>query len=204
MRCRVAIDIICDQKGMPSRIWIQFLVNHQSTVTYMKSIRSLLILTFCLTWLNANPVVSVDNETVEKMLLEQIDESRLAYQLYTELFEIHPEITIFKKIIATEKKHFSELEDYIQKAYPTTPIGRIKGKFLENENRQLHNKLLTKGRVSAKNAAQVCIDLEEVRLETIADFISLETSLELENMFKELKRESKENLSAFKRQKTRS
>ena len=169
----------------------------------LKCFSHLLFLALCLNCLSATSVTTAEKETVETLLLKQIDDERLAYQLYTKLSEIHPKITIYKDIIATEKRHFSTLEDYARETYPNLKTGRLKGPFLNNENRKLYQRWLTKGKVSQKNAAQVGVDLEEMDIENVEHFLSPEPEPELATILENLKQDSKKHLSAFRRQKTR-
>ena len=169
----------------------------------MKLLSYLLLLTLCFNSLTASPVTTTENETIETLLLKQIDEERLAYQLYTKLSEIHPEMTIYKNIIAAEKRHFSVLVDYARETYPNLETGRLEGPFLNNENRRLYHRWLAKGKVSKKNAAQVGVDLEEMDIKDIEYFLSLEPEPELATILENLKQASKKHLGAFRRQKTR-
>lgn len=169
----------------------------------LKRFSHLLFLTLCFNCLDASPVTATEKETVETLLLKQIDDERLAYQLYTKLSEIHPEITIYKDIIAAKKHHFSKLEDYARETYPNLRTGRLKGPFLNHENRRLYQRSLTRGKASKKNAANVGVDLEEADIENIEHFLSLEPEPKLATILENLKRDSKKHLSAFRRQKTR-
>ena len=170
----------------------------------IKRFSHLLLLALCFNCLNASPpATTTGKETVETLLLKQIDDERLAYQLYTKLSEIHPDITLYKDIIATKKHHFSTLEDYARETYPNLETGRLKGPFLNHENRRLYQRSLTRGKASKKNAANVGVDLQEANIENIEHLLSLEPEPKLASILEDLKKDSKKHLSAFRQQKTR-
>ena len=143
------------------------------------------------------------NEKIEKRLLRQIDEARMAYQLYTELFKVHPEIKIFKNIIAEQKRHFSELVKYAKANYPDMRTGQLNGRFLVRETEKLYKEWLKEGKVSSEKAVEAGIELEKMDIEDITNFLNLKPRSELADILRRLKRGSKMHLAAFRRYKTR-
>ncbi len=169
----------------------------------IKLLSHLLFWVFSLNCLNATPVILEENETIETLLQKQVDEERMAYNLYTKLFKLHPEIKSFKNMIVVKKRHFSMLLDYAKSNYPNLETGHLNSRILLREVQMRYDKLLKEGKTSGKSALEVGIKLEKMAIEEIEHFLSLEPGPELTTILVELKQGSQKHLSAFRRQKTR-
>ncbi len=165
----------------------------------LKQLSYLLLLALCFNCLNA----SEENEKIEKLLLKQIDEERMAYKLYTELFKAHPDIKIFKKIIAAKKQDFSTLVNYADVHYPDLKPGALIGLFKVRETDKLYDKWLKKGKASSEDAVDVGIELEGMNMEEITDFLKLKPAPELAHILENLKADSRKHRALFRRKKTR-
>ena len=141
--------------------------------TKVKLLSHLILLALCFNCLSASAEPPAKNEKIEKRLLKQIDEERMAYQLYTELFEAHPEIKIFKNIIAAEKRHFSVLVTYAKANYPDLRTGQLNDRFMLIETGKLYDKWLKEGKASSEKAIEVSIELEKTDIKDITDFLKL-------------------------------
>lgn len=169
----------------------------------LKRFSHLLLLALCFNCLNASAENSAANEKIEKRLLKQIDEERMAYKLYTELFKAHPEIKILKNMIAAEKRHFSALVNYAKSNHPDLKTGQLNGMFKVRETEKLYDEWLKEGKASSEKAVEVGIELEKMDIEEITDFLHLNPKPELTAILKRLKQGSKKHLAAFRRYKTR-
>ena len=165
----------------------------------LKQFGYLLLLALCFNCLNA----SAENEKIEKSLLKQIDEERMAYKLYTELFKAHPDIKIFKKIIAAKKQNFSTLVKYADDHYPDLRTGQLNSIFKVRETDKLYDEWLKKGKASSEDAVDIGIELEERDIEEITDFLKLKPEQELTDILEDLKGDSRKHRATFRRQKTR-
>lgn len=173
----------------------------------IKRLSNLLFLALCFNCLNAStetlPETSVENEPIKELLLRQIDEERMTYKLYTELWKNYPEIKILKSMIADKKRHFLALVKYAKTNHPDLKTGNLNSKSKFRETKKLYDKWGAKGRTSSKNAVAACIELEKLDLKEISKFLNLEPEPELVDILEDLKRYSKRQLASFKRLKTR-
>ena len=170
----------------------------------LKLFSYLLLLSLCFNCLNAQERVSPENKKIERQLLKQIDTKRMTYKLYKELFKIHPDIKIFKNIIAAKKNDFSTLVDYAEKNYPELKTGPLNGLFKVRETEKLYSEWLKKGKASSKSAVDVSVDLEKADDEDISGFLKMDLEPELVAILERLKQSSKKHLATFRRKKTRS
>ena len=165
----------------------------------LKQLGYLLLLTLCFNCLNA----SAENEEIEKLLLKQIDEQRMAYKLYTELYKTHPEVKILKGMIAAKKENFSTLVKYAEENHPDLRLGQLNGTFKVRETGKLYDEWLKQGNASSKDAVEVGIELEEWNVEEIGDFLKLQPQQDLAEILNRVEQDSKKNKATFRRQKTR-
>lgn len=170
----------------------------------IKRIGQLLLLFLCFNCLSASPEILAEEETIKKLLLEQIDEERMTYKLYTELWNAYPDIKIFKSMIADKKRHFSELVSYANTNYPKLKTGNLNSGFLLRTTEKLYDEWHKKGSASSEKAIEAGIELEKLDLKEIGDFLNSEPEPGLADILEDLKRYSKRHLAAFKRLKTRS
>lgn len=141
--------------------------------------------------------VKTDTET---LLLRQIDEERMAYRLYTEIGEAHPNMRPFQNFPHSEKRHFNALVDYTQANFPGSTDGKLDGKFHFESTQALFDKWLTEGKASPQAAAQVGVQLEQLDIADIDEFLAQKPERELKQILENLRRGSENHLAAFQRQ----
>lgn len=143
---------------------------------------------------------SNDTADTEMLLLRQIDEERMAYRLYTKLGEAHPRMRPFQNIPHAEKRHFNALVEYTKANYPSSTDGKLDGDFHFESTQTLYNKWLAEGKASPQAAAQVGVQLEQLDIADIDEFLTTKPEPTLAQILKNLRRGSENHLAAFERQ----
>ena len=155
-------------------------MNHNNNMKLkMKKLSHLLLLILCLGCLTAFSEASVNDEKIQELLLRQIDEERMTYNLYTELMKVHPDVNIFKGMIADKKGHFLALVNYAEEKYPDMKTGNLKSDSKFRETGKLYEEGLKKGIKSPESAVEVGIKIEKLDIQEGTDFINLDSEPEL-------------------------
>ena len=140
---------------------------------------------------------SVQDVLGKERLLKQIDDERLAYQLYTKLGEVYPRLRQFQNIPHAESRHFNSLVSYAQTQYSDVNVGTLEGGFLFPETEDLFSELLAYGKQSARNALDVGIRVEELDIEDLESALAQHPEESLRIIYENLKRGSMNHLRAF-------
>jgi len=135
----------------------------------------------------------------ETLLLRQLDEERLAYQLYTELGTVYPGLRQFQNIPKAEKRHFTALSDYAKSVYPEIETGSLTGDFLFPETKALYEKLLTEGKEGSRSALNVGVQVEELDIRDLDNALAGTPEEPLRQIYETLRAGSERHLSAFNR-----
>ncbi len=133
----------------------------------------------------------------ESLLLRQLDEERLAYQLYTELGTAYPELRQFQNIPRAESRHFNALANYTKTKYPATEIGSLTGDFLYSETEALYQKLLKAGKQSPADALRAGVQVEELDIRDLDEALAASPEDTLRSIYENLRRGSENHLRAF-------
>ena len=137
------------------------------------------------------------SQTTKQALEKQLDEERLAYQLYTALGEIHPGLRQFQKIPRAEARHFKALRQYAYRQYPDLETFELTGNFINPDVQKLYDTLLAKGKVSASAALQAGVAVEELDIRDLDAALEITTDQELVAIYKRLRAGSERHLAAF-------
>lgn len=139
------------------------------------------------------------SSSAETMLLRQLDEERLAYQLYTALGEVHPSLQQFQNIPRSESRHFNSLAQYWAKQHSDLKTPELEGAFIYLETQQLYDQLLEKGKKSPQAALQVGVEVEELDIRDLDEALAASPEKDLRLIYENLRRGSENHLRAFSR-----
>jgi len=137
---------------------------------------------------------------IKTLLLRQIDEERMAYRLYTQLGEEHPNMRPFQNIPHAEKRHFNALVDYTKAHFPGSTDGKLEGDFHFEATQTLYDKWLAEGKASPQAAAQVGVQLEQLDIADIDEVLVQKPEPALAQILNNLRRGSENHLAGFERQ----
>lgn len=145
----------------------------------------------------AAAVSASDSLTAEQAFQRQLDEERLAYQLYVALGEIHPQLRQFQNIPHAEARHFNALKQYAIKEFPELETFELTGDFIYPEISDLYDQLLEKGRKDAASALAVGVQVEELDIRDIDAALELTEDVALREIYTHLRAGSVRHLAAF-------
>lgn len=141
----------------------------------------------------------VDEKSTQKALERQLDEERLAYQLYSELGKLYPQLRPFQNIPRAEARHFEALRSYAAKQYPELKTMELDGNFIYPETEELFNKLLKQGQESAADALAAGVSVEKLDIRDIDAALAITKDQELRTIYTSLRAGSERHLAAFSR-----
>jgi hypothetical protein len=136
-------------------------------------------------------------EPSQQALQQQLDEERLAYQLYTSLGEVYPKLRQFQNIPRAESRHFGALHNYATNQYPDTNFGSLEGAFLFSETKALYNQLLEAGKASPQAALAAGVQVEELDIRDLDAALKVTEDVTLKNIYTRLRAGSVKHLAAF-------
>jgi len=138
-------------------------------------------------------------DTTESLLLKQLDEERMAYRLYTELGELYPDMKPLQNIPLAEKRHFQTLATYAVSHFPTIENAELDAPFEFAATQALFDKWLAQGKVSPQAAAKVGVQLEQLDIADIDQFLTHNPDAQLTRILHNLRAGSERHLAAFQR-----
>lgn len=137
------------------------------------------------------------NDTARTALLFQIEEERMARELYT-AFGAKWDLPPFTHIPQAESRHESALRALAQQAGVAVPAATA-GQFVSAEVQKRYDALLALGRQSAESALQAGAFVEEQDIADLRTLAATTDSAELGRIAAALERASGHHLSAFVR-----
>ncbi len=142
-----------------------------------------------------------DNEGKSELdvLLHQLDEERMAYQLYVEFGRLYPNLRQFQNIPRAEARHYGALAAYAKANYLEAEIGEVTDGFRFPATAELHAKLLTEGSAGPKAALGVGKQVEEIDIRDLDAGLASVESEELKTIYAHLRSGSEHHLAAFNR-----
>lgn len=153
----------------------------------------------CGTFAHASSTVSED--LAKEALMQQLDEERLAYQLYTALGEVHPELRQFQNIPRAEARHFLALKNFFVQNYPEIEQLELKGDFIHPATQALYDRLYAEGKTSPEAALNAGVQVEELDIKDLDAALATTESPALKTIYKRLRAGSERHLAAFSGQK---
>ena len=164
----------------------------------MQSIHKLILSTLfitCLSWAGAQ--TSEASTLAKDALMQQMDEERLAYQLYTALGEIHPELRQFQNIPRAEARHFQALKNYFVQNYPEIEQLELEGDFIHPATQALYDRLYAEGKTSPAAAHNAGVQVEELDIKDLDAALAITEDETLQAIYKRLRAGSEKHLAAF-------
>ena len=140
---------------------------------------------------------SASQDPAQQALLQQLDEERLAYQLYTAFGVIHPDVRQFQNIPRAEARHFQALKNYIVQNYPGIEQLELAGEFIHPSTQALYDRLYAEGRTSAQAALNAGVQVEELDIKDLDAALAITEDETLQAIYKRLRAGSERHLAAF-------
>jgi hypothetical protein len=144
---------------------------------------------------NFTAVLSEDEITG---LLHIREEEKVARDVYLKFYEIYGKV-IFKNIAASEQKHMDAVLALIVGYGLTDPASADYGKFT-TVFQVLYDGLITRGSTSLEEAFQVGVDIEEMDIVDLNEFLLSAEVTKLLEVYTKLLSASENHLSAFQAQ----
>ncbi len=124
------------------------------------------------------------------------EEEKLAYDVYTKLAEMYPDVPVFANIAKSEATHVSAVLSLAEKYGIDITLGEP-GVFTNEHIQELYNQLIDKGSQSLKDALEVGATIEEVDIIDLKDWISKVDHDDIKQVFECLMMGSRNHLRAF-------
>ena len=137
--------------------------------------------------------------SIETLLLEQLDEERMAFRLYTDLGKVHTDMKPFRNIPRAENRHFNALAAYAKASLQGIEIAGLHEEFYFESTKNLYETWLEKGKTSRQAAAEVGFELEKLDIADINHFLAQKPDAALTAILENLKEGSQRHLAAFQR-----
>lgn len=125
-----------------------------------------------------------------------VEEEKLAYDVYTRLAEMYPDVPVFANIAKSEATHVSAVLALADK-YGIEVTLREPGVFDNEHIQELYNQLIEKGSQSLKDALEVGATIEEVDIVDLKDWVSKVSHDDIKQVFECLMMGSRNHLRAF-------
>lgn len=144
---------------------------------------------------NPEPLSAEEQQT----LLYMREEEKLARDVYTAMFDLW-ELPVFDNIRASEQRHMDALKRLIDKYDLVDPVvDDTPGVFTNPELAALYTTLTTAGSVSSLEALMTGALIEEIDIVDLREAIDETTHADLERVYENLMRASRNHLRAFVR-----
>lgn len=148
---------------------------------------------------NVLPEPKKNTKTTEEQLLYLIEEEKLAHDVYTKMFEKYG-AQVFGNILESESTHQSRVLALLVARGIDDPRSQEVGVFVNAELQTLYDALIEKGNISAKDAYEVGVMIEEKDINDISLQLSTATDQDVIDALEALRRGSENHLRAFNRQ----
>jgi len=140
------------------------------------------------------------SSTEKEELLYMLEEEKLARDVYQALNTKWNHRT-FSNITKSEQQHMDELKALLPKYGLTDPtVGKKPGEFVNQKLQALYSELVRKGSTSLSDALAVGVEIEKLDIADLEKAISKTTQNDINLVYKNLLRGSKNHLEAFSRQ----
>ena len=124
------------------------------------------------------------------------EEEKLAYDVYTKLAEMYPDVPVFANIAKSESTHVNAVLSLAEKYGIDIKLGPA-GKFNNTHIQELYNHLVEMGSKSLEDALKVGATIEEVDIVDLRDWISKVNKPDIIQVFECLMMGSRNHLRAF-------
>jgi hypothetical protein len=142
--------------------------------------------------------VSSTGETA-KQLAYLIEEEKLAYDVYSAMFELWGS-RVFGNIVNSEASHQSQVLAVMNAHKISDSRADQAGKFANKDLQKLYDELIAKGSLSAQDAYEVGVAIEELDIDDITKMLATAKDSDVISMMENLRTGSEMHLRAFNRQ----
>ena len=137
--------------------------------------------------------ITIDDEA-DILFMKQ--EEKLARDVYTALYDTHG-LQVFANIASSEQRHMDAM-DYLIQTFGLTDTTPLEvGVFTYDALNALYAELIAKGSLSAVDALEVGVTIEEVDIEDLENALAGTEDVTIRNVFGNLLRGSQNHLRAF-------
>jgi hypothetical protein len=133
-------------------------------------------------------------------LLYLIEEEKLAYDVYTYLYERYGS-TVFGNILKSELTHQNRVLELLEARGIPDPRSTNPGEFTNQELQELYDTLIKQGTINVAEAYNVGIAIEEKDIADLTSLISLTEDTTIISVLESLRAASQNHLKAFQKQK---
>lgn len=155
---------------------------------------------------SSNPVSSSDivqgnaaEDNTEELLLYLVEEEKLAHDVYTKMYEVYG-ARVFGNILKSESTHQDAVLTLLNARGVTDPRSDQIGVFSNTELQELYDSLIAKGSLSAKDAYEAGVAIEEKDIADISRQLETAKDQGIITTLESLRRGSENHLRAFNRQ----
>jgi hypothetical protein len=142
--------------------------------------------------------LATEDKTVE-MLTYLIEEEKLAHDVYTVLYEMYGS-KVFGNILESESTHQDKVMELLDAYGVADPRDSSLGVFNDPDLQALFDQLIAKGSLSAQDAFEVGVMIEEKDIEDITAQLALSSDSQIVSVLESLRSGSENHLRAFNRQ----
>lgn len=126
-----------------------------------------------------------------------LEEERMARDLYDELGEAHDGLAPFEQIEVSEQRHYDAVANLIEMKDGTLPSEEVPGEFENDEIQAMYDDWLERGLVSPDAAFEVGIELETADIEHLQSNIDEIDDADVDRVLGNLLNASEHHLAAF-------
>jgi len=143
--------------------------------------------------------VQANNMAQEELLLYLIEEEKLAYDVYSNLYEQYG-ARVFGNILKSEATHQSRVLSVLEAHNIADPRSSEVGVFNNQDLQELYDSLMAQGMKSAEEAYKVGVAIEEKDIADITNQLATATDSDIVQTLEDLRNGSENHLRAFNRQ----
>ncbi len=140
----------------------------------------------------ASELTSVEIEAIKYMA----EEEKLAYDVYTKLAQMYPNVPVFANIAKSEQTHVNAVLSLAKKYHVNITLGKP-GVFNNTHIQELYNKLISMGSKGLEDALKVGALVEETGIKDLQDWIAKVQHSDIKQVFECLMMGSRNHLRAF-------
>ncbi len=148
------------------------------------------------------PIVDTGIATADataEQLIYLIEEEKLAHDVYQAMFDLWGS-KVFGNILKSELSHQSQVLVVMTTRDIADPRLSTAGKFVNVELQDLYDQLIAKGKLSAKDAYEVGVAIEELDIDDITKMLATAKDVDVIAMMENLRKGSENHLRAFNNQ----
>lgn len=138
-------------------------------------------------------------DATEEQLVYLIEEEKLAHDVYSAMFDLWGS-RVFGNILQSEATHQSQVLTVMETRDIDDPRSAKAGVFVNADLQSLYNELIAKGSMSAVDAYEVGVAIEELDIDDITKMLATAKDADVIAMMENLRKGSENHLRAFNNQ----